>query len=451
MLFNSLPFFIFLGVSFGLYWLTPKRSRLQNLCLLAVSLFFYGWWDWRFLGLILGSVLWTYLFARKRWNVTLGVGGILLVLCLFKYYNFFIDSIGAATSLFSISTASLHLNLIMPLGISFYSFMCMGYLLDVHWKKIEPERDLVAFSSFMMFFPQIAAGPIGRADKMLPQYHATRHFDYALAVEGCRQMLWGFVKKILVADTCAASVAVLLKEGQVSSVCVWLGVVIYTIQIYADFSGYSDLAIGCGKLFGIRLMRNFDYPYFARNIADFWRRWHMSLTTWFRDYIYIPLGGGRCDISRKIFNTLVVFLVSGIWHGAGWTFVLWGAFHGLCFIPFLLRGKDRKPLPTVLATFMTVMAALFGWVLFRAPDIATAGKWYGMMLCPRNFSLSGVSMGVKPLAFAAGMFLNEWIGRKAEIFPVPKTKWLRMLYYTVLILLIFVFYPETENYIYFQF
>lgn len=445
MTFTSLEFILFLILSFSIYWLIPKKNLIQNVIIIIAGLIFYAYWDWRVVTLFAGSVICTYTAACINKKVVT-IASVLLLLGLlgvFKYFNFFMSSLGFQT----------RLNLILPLGISFYTFMAISYLVDVHKKQNACEKNFITFASYMMFFPQIAAGPISRADKMLPQYRQARQFNYALAVEGCRQMLWGFFKKILVADTCAIHVNQLLVPGQTSAIGLWIGAILYTIQIYADFSGYSDMAIGCGKLFGIRLMRNFSYPYFARNITEFWRRWHISLTTWFRDYVYIPLGGNRCTLMRTFFNTMIVFLVSGLWHGASWTFVVWGGLHGLCFLPVLIRGKYAKPLPGIIAYSITLIVIIIGWVFFRAPNIKTGALWVKNMLIPLDLNIKGLGLGfiTSAVAFSILMLISEWLGRNYEVIPISKWRPIRWLVYILLIVGIFYFYPESETFIYWQF
>lgn len=445
MLFNSIAFFGFLVVALAVYWLVPKRAGWQNAMLVMAGAAFYAFWDWRVLALFVGSVAVTYLAARsdRKGMSAVAIALLLAVLGVFKYCDFFLSSIGVDA----------RLNWILPLGISFYTFMAVSYLFDVRSGKIMPEKNFTTFAAHMMFFPQIAAGPIGRADRMLPQYRETRFFDYPLAVEGCRQMLWGYFKKILVADTCAISVNQLLVPEQTSVIGLWVGAILYTVQIYADFSGYSDMAIGSGKLFGIRLVRNFSYPYFARNIADFWRRWHISLTSWFRDYVYIPLGGSRCSIGRKFANTMAVFLLSGLWHGANWTFVAWGALHGLFFVPVLLRGKNAKPLHWALAYPLTLLAVVVGWVFFFAPSIVVALSWVKCMFVPLDWNVHGLGLGFCAPAFAFGalMFVAEWLGRRYEVFTICSSKTIRWLFYISIVVGIFYFYPVTNSFIYFRF
>ena len=353
------------------------------------------------------------------------------------------------------------LRLILPIGLSFYTFQSVGYVIDVSRGVVKPCRDPVAFLAYMCFFPQLLAGPIARAAEQLPQFLSSRRFDYALAVDGCRQMLWGFFKKFAVADSCAVVVnATFDKAVDPSGFALLLALVLYTAQIYCDFSGYSDLAIGCAKLFGIRLPRNFAFPYFVTNIADFWRRWHMSLMAWFKDYVYIPLGGSRVGRLRRIVNTYAVFLLSGLWHGASWTFVIWGAFHATCFLPRLLPRTSRRESPSsVVRSFLgwalTLLAVTVGWLVFRAPDVATLVDWLVRMshldLGSVTLAGSGVRTAVPPLVL---VFLVEWMGRRGEHalqrLPMPRVaRW--VVYYALVFLTLYGMPSSGGDFIYGQF
>lgn len=354
MLFNSIEFLIFLPLVFFGYWFVFKSLRWQNLFVVAVSYLFYGWWDWRFLLLILFTSLCSYLSgvylekcagnrSVQKW---ISAGNILLnlsILGVFKYFDFFTENLVNVLHLLGWDADYVTLNILLPVGISFYTFQALSYTIDVYQGKIKATHDIVAFFAYISFFPQLVAGPIERATHLLPQFLRPRNFDCDLALDGIRQMLWGFFKKVVVADNCALFVNGVFENYQtLDGSTLFLGAFFFTIQIYGDFSGYSDIAIGCARLFGIDLMQNFKYPYFSRDIAEFWRRWHISLTTWFRDYIYIPLGGSRVGKWKSFRNTLVIFLVSGFWHGANWTFVAWGAYHALLFLPLLLLGQNRR-------------------------------------------------------------------------------------------------------------
>lgn len=476
MLFNSLDFAVFLPITFAVYWLLGHRVRWQNGFVVAASYLFYGWWDWRFLLLIAFTTLCSYAsgIAMQRgqrrklfmWaNIILN----LLILCIFKYYNFFAQSFA---DLFLDGRADgLLLNLVLPVGISFYTFQALSYSIDVYRGNISPTRDIVAFFAYVSFFPQLVAGPIERATSLLPQFEQGRKLDYRQCVDGLRQMLWGFFKKMVVADSCALYVdQIFAHPDWFNSSTLLLAAVLFTVQIYGDFSGYSDIAIGCAKLFGIKLRRNFNVPYFSRDIAEFWRRWHISLTTWFRDYIYIPLGGSRVAKGRVVLNTFVIFLVSGLWHGANWTFVAWGAFHALLFLPLILLGRNRRHTDTVAAGRMlpslrelgqmvlTFLLAAIGWVMFRADSIEGAFEYYRLMFgglfnggaptitAPIDAWVVGVSVAL--------MTVVEWLnrGEEHEFSRQPRCRALRWAGYVVVIFLIGACMVTNEMpFIYFQF
>ncbi len=484
MLFNSIEFIIFLPITFILYWLLGRHVKWQNIFVVSASYLFYGWWDWRFLLLIAITTLCSYAsgIAIERassqpyhrsltpkfflWaNIILN----LLILCTFKYYDFFAQSFA---DLFLGGKADrLLLHLVLPVGISFYTFQALSYSIDVYRGSIKPTRDVVEFFAYVSFFPQLGAGPIERATSLLPQFEQSRHFDYRQCVDGLRQMLWGFFKKMVVADSCALYVDPIFSHPDwFNSTSLLLAAVLFSIQIYGDFSGYSDIAIGCAKLFGIRLRRNFNVPYFSRDIAEFWRRWHISLTTWFRDYIYIPLGGSRVPKGRVVLNTFVIFLVSGLWHGANWTFVAWGAYHALLFLPLILLGRNRRHTDTVadqrqLPTLrelgqmmLTFLLAVTGWVLFRADSIQQAMQYYRLMF-GRLFEGGAPTITAPIDAWAVGvsvalMTVVEWLNRaEAHGFcRQPRHRALRWAGYMALIYLIGAFMVTDEMpFIYFQF
>lgn len=499
MLFNSLEFALFLPIVFLIYWAIgyahindQLKLRLQNAFVVIASYVFYGWWDWRFLLLIAFTSFCSWgsgllinpsrpphegrrLFTPKFWmiaNIILNLG----ILAIFKYYDFFVREFG---QLFGVSTDSLLLRIILPVGISFYTFQALSYSIDVYRKKIEPTRDIVAFFAYVAFFPQLVAGPIERATNLLPQFQTNRKFSYDQAVDGMRQILWGLFKKIVVADNCATYVDQVWAtyDTQTGSTLL-LAAILFTFQIYGDFSGYSDIAIGTAKLFGIRLMRNFNNPYFSRDIAEFWRRWHISLTTWFRDYVYIPLGGSRPEIPAHIQNpdrykkliiirnTFVIFLLSGFWHGANWTFMAWGAYHALLFLPLILLGQNRKYtnqvaegriLPTwkecgqILCTFMLVV---IGWIIFRAPSISGTWEYICSIGNTSLFAFPMIISGLKrTLFFIVIMLIVEWFDRNEEhgfalsILP----QWVRIITIYILILCMLEFAGNSQSFIYFQF
>lgn len=391
MLFNSFEFLLFLPCVFLIYWYACRGRRSRNLWIVLCSYFFYGWWDWRFTGLLAltslcsyASGIWEERFPRWArhilWsNILLNLG----ILGAFKYFNFFADSLQDLSTVLGFGT--LHapvVHVILPVGISFYTFQALSYSIDIYRKKLPATHDLIEFFAYLSFFPQLVAGPIERATNLLPQFQQDRTFSYADAVDGMRQILWGFFKKIVIADQCAVGVNAIFSDyAQSSGVDLLMGGLLFTFQIYGDFSGYSDIAIGTGRLFGIRLMQNFRYPYFSRNIRDFWQRWHISLMTWFRDYIYFPLGGSRCSRAKQLRNTFVVFLVSGLWHGANWTFVCWGLYHACLFVPSILRSHkvEEKSLKGILGLvrtggqmFLTFFFVMLGWILFRSATLTDA-------------------------------------------------------------------------------
>ena len=362
MLFNSLDFAIFLPLVFILYWFVANKSlKVQNLLIVFSSYLFYGWWDWRFLSLIIFSTLIDYSIglqlskhnneSKRKILLWTSVFVNLGFLGFFKYYNFFLGNFISAFSLFGSQISANSLNIILPVGISFYTFQTLSYTIDVYKNKLEPTQDLVAFSAFVSFFPQLVAGPIERATNLLPQFYSKRTFDSSKAINGLKQIIWGLFKKIVIADNCAQYANEIFQNHQeYNGLTLILGAFYFTFQIYCDFSGYSDIAIGTSKLFGFKLMKNFHFPYFSRDIAEFWRRWHISLSTWFRDYLYIPLGGSRVNTILKIRNIMIIFMVSGFWHGANWTYIFWGALNAIYFLPLLLRKRNRIHTSSIVAT-----------------------------------------------------------------------------------------------------
>lgn len=482
MLFNSVDFAIFLPIVFILYWfVTNKNLKLQNFLIVAASYFFYGWWDWRFLSLILFSTVVDYavgmgllkqenLTKRKilLWiSITVNLG----FLGFFKYYNFFLDNFVTAFSFFGSEIHASSLKVILPVGISFYTFQTMSYSLDVYRRKLEPTKDFIAFSAFVSFFPQLVAGPIERATNLLPQFYTNRKFDYANAVDGMRQILWGLFKKIVIADNCAEYANLIFNNsGEHSGSTLVLGVLFFTFQIYGDFSGYSDIAIGTARLFGFSLMRNFAFPYFSRDIAEFWRRWHISLSTWFRDYLYIPLGGSKGGMQMKIRNTFIIFIVSGFWHGANWTFIVWGALNAIYFLPLLLTENNRnnldivaqgRSLPTLRELGLIVLTfslTMFAWIFFRAESMTHAFSYIGEILSPSLFTIpafDGFNKAMITLVLIVGFVITEWRGREHQYaIAAMWTGWKRpyryAMYYAI-IMLIFLFGGTEQQFIYFQF
>ncbi len=481
MIFNSIQFAIFLPVVFLLYWFvfdkwiskSPHQLKLQNAFVLVASYVFYGWWDWKFLILIAFTSLCSYLSGilmregDKRRNLTVMWVNIVIniaILGMFKYYDFFATEFAR---LFGLESDKLLLHLILPVGISFYTFQALSYSIDIYRQKMQPTRDAVAFFAYIAFFPQLVAGPIERATNLLPQFLRKREFDYQTALDGARQILWGLFKKMVVADTCASYVDMAFGTPAAGSVKL-MGAIFFTFQIYGDFSGYSDIAIGTAKLFGIRLMRNFANPYFSRDIAEFWRRWHMSLTTWFRDYIYIPLGGSRTVKWKVIRNTFIIFTVSGFWHGANWTFIGWGLYHAALFMPLIILGKNRKYtdvvatgrwLPSVKELgqmTLTFMLAVIGWILFRATGIPSAIGYFQSMLSLETltgFYKIFTEWTMLPIGI---MLVVEWLNRQGEhalqgFDHVVKNRWVRYFLYALAFVAVIFFRGDYAEFIYFQF
>ena len=481
MLFNSFTFMIFLPVVFLLYWFVFRKLRWQNLLILVASYVFYGWWDWRFLILIVitsassfaSGLAIRHYEGRRSVQKAISAANIVLnlgILATFKYFNFFVDSAASLFAAFGLTADWPTLNIILPVGISFYTFQALSYSIDVYARRIEPTRDVIAFFAFIAFFPQLVAGPIERATNLLPQMLKGRTFDYAVAVDGLRQMLWGFFKKLIIADGCAEVVNKVWNTVDSSTgLMLFVASLLFTFQMYTDFSGYSDIAIGCAKLFGFRLTTNFKVPYFSRNVREFWRRWHITLMNWFTQYVYFPLGGSRRGRGRTIFNTLVVFALSGLWHGADWTFVLWGLYHALLFIPLIVfasrRYKDTvasgRLLPTwreLVAMVVTFMFVNFGWILFRAPDIAGFSAFVSRLFSPSLFSYHGLTMKMAVmLLWCAGLLLVEWFQREREhVLQIDGYRlfaWspVRLALYVGLVFLIFYFAGQVQTFIYFQF
>ena len=386
MLFNSIEFICFLPIVFIVYWLADKHLKWQNFLVVTASYIFYGWWDIRFLSLIILTSSFCFVSGllieraegnRKKQkiintiNILLNIG----ILGTFKYFDFFSTNIETALHSLGFEPDWITLDVLLPVGISFYTLQALSYSIDVYQKKISACHDPIAFFAFVSFFPQLVAGPIERATNLLPQFYKRRTFDYSKAIDGCRQMLWGFFKKMIIADNCAMAVNEIWGSYQYQSgFTLLLGGLLFTFQIYGDFSGYSDIAIGCARLFGIDLMKNFNYPYFSRDISEFWRRWHISLSTWFREYLYIPLGGNRKGQVRTYVNLLIVFFATGLWHGAGATFIIWGLYHGL-FLVVERMGLGKlleKNCFRGLNHIYTALVVVVGWVFFRADTLADA-------------------------------------------------------------------------------
>lgn len=480
MLFNSIDFLFFLPIVFLLYWFIFRTKKQKNLLIVLASYVFYGWWDYRFLFLIALTSLCSYysgLYINRNEknrkvqklisaaNITIN----LIILGIFKYYNFFIENLVDLMSIWKINIDMVTQNIILPVGISFYTFQALSYTIDIYQKKMKATNDIVEFFAFISFFPQLVAGPIERATNLLPQFQKNRSFDYAKAVDGMRQMLWGFFKKLVIADNCAAIVNLYWDSYQELSgaMLIVLGI-LFTFQIYCDFSGYSDIAIGCARLFGINLMRNFNYPYFSRSIPEFWRRWHISLTTWFRDYIYFPLGGSRCEKWKVIRNVFIVWSISGLWHGANWTFVFWGIFHAsLLAIYNILNINTKydyvvaygKILPNIKETtqiLLTFTLAVIGWIIFRAEDLTQATD-YLYSIYSHSLIGDGFIDGKRWLVAGTLLFFVEWIQRnKQHALQLPtdglfRFRIVRWGTYYIIISLILTYAGSSQSFIYFQF
>ena len=478
MFFNSIEFALFLPIVFILFWFAFGKSiKLQNVLILVASYVFYGWWDWRFLGLVLFSSVADYIIGQKMelsnsksqkkrlliTSMTINLG----LLIYFKYSNFFIDSFISSAESIGLNLNWDTLDIILPVGISFYTFQTMSYTIDIYREKLKASKDPIAFFAFVSFFPQLVAGPIERATHLLPQFSKKRTFDYNNAINGLRQILWGLFKKVVIADSCAHFANMIFDNysNQSGSTLV-LGALFFTFQIYGDFSGYSDIAIGTSRLFGFDLMKNFAFPYFSRDIAEFWRRWHISLSTWFRDYLYIPLGGSKGGNGMRIRNTFIIFLVSGFWHGANWTFIVWGLLNALYFLPVMLSNRNRqnigiiaegKYLPTFrdgLNMFLTFVMAVFAWIFFRADNISIAFDYISRIF---NVSILDAPQLYEGRIFVFLIFfvIVEWFGREGD-FALDKftTNWNKIPkygFYYQLIALIFIFKGQEQEFIYFQF
>lgn len=480
MLFNSFEFLVFLPIVFMLYWFVFRGRRWQNLLVVTASYVFYGWWDWRFLLLIAltsqcvygsGLLLEHYEGRRRRQQIVCVVNIVfnLGILGVFKYYNFFVENLDALFDMMGYHLDWVTMIVILPVGISFYTFQALSYTIDVYQKRLPATHDIIEFLAYISFFPQLVAGPIERATNLLPQFQRRRQFDYAKAVDGMRQMLWGFLKKLVIADNCATVVNEYWNHYQdLPGVSLFLMGVLFTFQIYCDFSGYSDIAIGCARLFGFNLMRNFNFPYFSRSIPEFWRRWHISLTTWFRDYIYFPLGGSRCDKWKIIRNVYIVWGVSGLWHGANWTFVCWGLFHATLLAIYNIFGINTKYkqvvaygkyLPNIRETLqiaLTFFLTVIGWIIFRAESMTQAVDFLTAMVSNRFFDASALH-GVTYIYFGIALLAVEWLQRDkqhalqfsdAKPFNHRLVRW--GVYYIIL-LLIAKYAGSSQTFIYFQF
>lgn len=477
MQFNSTDFALFFVAFFFLYWnVTKNNLKAQNLLILISSYVFYAWWDYRFLFLLIFSTLLDYITGLKIHQSSSKVRTFWLVISvavnlgflgLFKYYNFFIESFATVLSSVGFQPNIWTLNVILPVGISFYTFHGLSYVFDIYNKKIEPTKNFIDYAVFVSFFPLLVAGPIERATHLLPQVQAKRVFDYKKSIDGLRQILWGLFKKIVIADNCATFVNVIFSNHEAyNGSTLLLGAVFFAFQIYGDFSGYSDIALGIARLLGFDLIRNFAFPYFSRDIAEFWRRWHISLSSWFRDYLYLPLGGSKGNLTVKIRNIFIIFLVSGFWHGANWTFIVWGSLNALYFIPLLILGKNRENLNIVaegrllpsVREFLQITSTFFltviAWIFFRADNVGMAYDYISEIFSMSIFSVPQI-LPKKLIATLFLFYFVEWIQRdkqhplQFETLQIPK--FVRWAIYYAIVGMLFFYGGDEQGFIYFQF
>lgn len=474
MLFNSFEFFLFLPVVFLLYWFVVNKSlKWQNALVLAASYFFYGWWSWAFMALLMTSTLLDYLYGfgvaatdRKKAKLFLWLSIVnnLGILGVFKYYNFFALEFQHGLDLLGLHTNPYLLKVALPIGISFYTFHGMSYVFDIYRGQQKPVRNFVDYAVFVSFFPLLVAGPIERANHLLPQVQKARTFRYQQALEGCRLILWGLFKKVVIADSIAQVIdPIFTNYTDHSGLTLLLAAIGFSIQIYGDFSGYSDIALGTAKLFGFELLSNFRFPYFSRDVAEFWRRWHISLSSWFKDYLYIPLGGSRVGKYKAVRNTFIIFLVSGFWHGASWNFIVWGFIHACGFLPLLLLKRNRKHLSEVVAQDQllpnlkelfqmlgTFAFVTFAWIFFRANTLTDATQFLHQLLTnlPQITAIEGKSI----LFWGALLLSLDWYLRHNERkLRVPTNRILRTGIYFVLALVVLLKLGSHQSFIYFQF
>lgn len=477
MLFNSFEFLLFLPIVYILYWFVFNRSLpIQNLLLLLSSYFFYGWWSWQFMGLLMLSTLIDYLYGfgvassnkkHSKFFLFLSIVNNLGILAVFKYYNFFILQFKEAFSLIGVTMNPTLIEVALPVGISFYTFHGMSYVIDIYHGKQKPVRNFVDYAVFVSFFPLLVAGPIERAAHLLPQIQIKRIFNYEQAVSGIRQIIWGMFKKVVVADTLATTVDLMFDQyTEYNGISLLVGAVLFSFQIYGDFSGYSDIALGTAKLFGIELLSNFKFPYFSRDIAEFWRRWHISLSSWFRDYVYIPLGGSKRGKAMAVRNTIIIFLISGFWHGASWNFIVWGAIHAVGFLPLLLLNRNRintehvvahnRILPNRTETWQMIKTfafVTFAWIFFRAETLTLAVNYIARIaqnLIEDPMQLLHPPSGLKALVYIIPMLIGDWAFRRNDR-NYPINKWIGLILAVIAFVYLLAAFGKKADFIYFQF
>ncbi|ELM3649374.1 MBOAT family O-acyltransferase [Flavobacterium psychrophilum] len=477
MFFNSLHFAVFLPIVFILYWFVGHKNKAtQNSLLILASYYFYACWDWRFLFLLVFSTLLDYFTGimiqknesvskRKFWfwlSVIVNLG----FLGVFKYYNFFATSFADLLNGFGFQVNPLLIKVILPVGISFYTFHGLSYVVDIYYKRIKAETNFIDYSLFVSYFPLLVAGPIERATHLLPQVKVKRTFNFQKAKQGVHQIIWGLVKKVVIADSCAQYANEIFDHFEnMNSLSLVLGAIYFAFQIYGDFSGYSDIALGTSKLFGLDLLMNFNFPYFSRDIAEFWRRWHISLSTWFRDYLYIPLGGSKGGKWMQVRNTFIIFLVSGFWHGANWTFIAWGLINAIYFLPLLLLNKNRnnlgdinfkcnaQGLRSIFNILLTFAMTTFAWIFFRAKSITVALLYIKKMIFNLHFNIQYLSNEryAPELLLLIGVFVGfEWF-HKYKTEPISgKYETVKLMFCIMAILALGIF-SDYKEFIYFQF
>lgn len=473
MTFQSLEYLIFFSILFILHWtLFSKRKEHQNGLILVASLVFYGWWDWRFLGLLMITALSTFLSSRWMDNTNdakkrkfLLVGTIVInvgILFFFKYFNFFVQSFADALSLMGMSVNVTTLHILLPVGISFYTFTALSYTIDVYQHKVESTNDALAYFAYVMFFPSILSGPISRAQKQLPQYFSRRNFDFDKSISACKLILWGGVMKLCLADRLGIYVDTIYANiAQHNGTTLLITSILYSIQIYADFAGYSLMAIGFGKLLGIDLQTNFIRPYFAKTVTDFWRRWHISLTTWFRDYIYFPLGGNRCSKARWALNTLIVFTISGLWHGAAYTFIIWGAMHGVCMvIERLVYGEkikqlsDKFSMSNIIRIIITFIIVNFAWIFFRINNLGDVMQIFKKIFTEPGKPFLDTNTLLMGFVAMAIIFIYDLVKEKHLNMHLLSSRFMVVRYLTAIMLIVYILAFGVLNggsFIYFQF